>query len=133
MEDATNTPAAAILLVDDHEGIRDIIGEALERAGYRVLTAANVPDAYALWNTRRNDVTLVVTDFHLGPQTGQELVDLIQVHDPDLPFLVMSGLLTSEEILSLRGVVLPALEKPLLIPEFLTAVRQALAMVREEG
>ena len=51
---------ARILVVDDEEVVRELVGEILRRSGYDVLTVASVDDAIALLDDPA--LGLVITD-----------------------------------------------------------------------
>src|SRR3954466_11897456 len=58
-----NTPGDAmggsILVVEDEAAIRDLLAANLQRAGYRVMTAGDVPQAEALVRDSRPDLVLL--------------------------------------------------------------------------
>ncbi len=68
--------AAHILLVDDDALLRRSLAFSLERAGYRVSTAANAEDALALANRDRPDLFLL--DIGLPGMDGLQALRLIQ-------------------------------------------------------
>jgi DNA-binding response OmpR family regulator len=68
--------AAHILLVDDDALLRRSLAFSLERAGYRVSTAANAEDALALASRDRPDLFLL--DIGLPGMDGLEALRLIQ-------------------------------------------------------
>jgi DNA-binding NtrC family response regulator len=81
----------AILLVEDDEDIRGLVTEYLRMAGFRVLGAAGVDDALALWNVDGGAPRLILSDLHLGGKSGYDLYWLIRRHHPALPFIMMSS------------------------------------------
>jgi PAS domain S-box-containing protein len=79
-----------VLLVEDEEAVRLSGARILERAGYRVITAATVPDALAQAATVRPDI--LVTDIVLpGRMDGISLAETLLARWPDLPVLLMTG------------------------------------------
>jgi two-component system phosphate regulon response regulator PhoB len=49
----------SILVVDDEAAIRDLLAANLQRAGYKVMTAGDVPQAEALVRDTRPDLVLI--------------------------------------------------------------------------
>lgn len=87
------TPAgqrgARILLVEDIEGVRQILKNLLELHEFSVLPAATGEDALELARTRRFDA--LVTDVALPGLTGPELARQVRAMHPGMPVLFMSG------------------------------------------
>lgn len=84
-----------VLLVDDDALVRAVLREVLQRAGYRVLCAADGPSALQLYGSYAGTLKLdmVVTDFAMPQMNGFELaVSLTELH-PGLPMLIISGTL----------------------------------------
>lgn len=61
----------AILVVDDAADVRALLNVALTEAGYRVVEAANGPDAIAAYHAHQPD--LVLLDIGLGSMDGLEV------------------------------------------------------------
>lgn len=80
-----------ILIVDDEYLIADILGFALEDAGFLVEKASN--GIAALQALRDKHVDLVITDYMMPRQNGEELAQAIRsdLHLADLPVVLMSG------------------------------------------
>ena len=76
---------ARILVVDDDDGIRELVRMILDIEGHRVVCAAGVAEARKRLESGRID--LVVTDLHLGDGTGFDLIE----HLAETPVIVMSA------------------------------------------
>ena len=63
---------ATILVVDDEQGIREILEEYLTAHGYRVVAAASAEAARALLETE-SAVDMILTDVNMGAMSGIEL------------------------------------------------------------
>jgi GAF domain-containing protein len=83
--------AETILLVEDEDEVRGLLEEILDSYGYRVLAAANGPDALALWQRHRADVDLVLTDVVMPRMSGPELVRRLRAAGADVAVVYMSG------------------------------------------
>ncbi len=84
-------PAGTVLVVDDEAAIRNVAHRVLTRAGYRVVTAADGPEALGL--LQRQDIIpdLVLTDVVMPGMTGAAFADQARAMRPDLQILFMSG------------------------------------------
>ena len=85
------TEGAAILVAEDHAESRALIRYVLEGAGYRVIEAADGPEAVILAESERPD--LILTDLHMPTLSGVEAIRRIREIPTlrDVPVLAMSG------------------------------------------
>jgi CheY-like chemotaxis protein len=81
---------ATILCVDDEAPALYLRRLVLENAGYRVLTATEVPQAMELF--QGNQVDLVIADHLLRGATGGEVAHEMKRLKPDVPIMIFSGL-----------------------------------------
>jgi len=65
-----------IVVVDDHEGMRELLYDALSSAGARVLRATNAFDALAM--VRENAVDALVSDLRMPAMNGLDLARAIR-------------------------------------------------------
>src|SRR5437870_5775981 len=80
---------SSILVVEDEEHFRNIIGEILELEGYDVGLTGSAIEAVHLCQERIPD--LVITDLVMPEMNGQELIRSLRQSHPNLPVLAMSG------------------------------------------
>jgi len=102
-----------ILLVEDEEAVRRLARRVLEEVGYRVLEAADGPEALRLAGRWDDAIDLVVTDVIMPGMSGQELSARLRLQRPWLKILYVSGY-TDDAILQ-HGTLLPNtsfLQKP---------------------
>lgn len=78
-----------ILLVDDEEGIRKVLGISLADKGYEVLTAASGEEALNVF--RRHYPLLVLTDIKMPGMDGIELLRHIKEESPDTEVIMITG------------------------------------------
>ncbi len=78
-----------ILLVDDEEGIRKVLGITLSDKGYKVVTAENGREALQIFRKVRPSV--VITDIKMPEMDGIELLRLIKQEDPDTEVIMITG------------------------------------------
>ena len=117
-----------ILLVEDEPLVRAAASDHLQKAGYRVLAAANGRDALLACENHEGRIDLLLTDMLLpAGLSGVRLARLIQSQAPGAAVAFMSAYpasaLRSEGLLSQRA---ESLEKPFTRDELLRHVRAAL-------
>jgi DNA-binding response OmpR family regulator len=115
--------APTVLLVDDEACIRFSVSRVLQRAGFRVVTAATGLEA--LDRLRSEPVAAVVCDLRLPGLSGAALFEQIQATAPELcgRILIASGDLSEPDtgrLLERTGA--PALLKPYGTSELLGAL-----------
>jgi signal transduction histidine kinase len=81
--------ARNILLVDDEEGIRKVLGISLADRGYAVTTAANGRKALQLFKGIKPSI--VLTDIKMPGMDGIELLQKIKELDPDTEVIMITG------------------------------------------
>jgi CheY-like chemotaxis protein len=115
-----------ILVVDDEESIRDVIGETLELEGYRVAKAANGRAALILIKASRPDA--IVLDLMMPGMDGWGFLEVCRTDElcASTPILVISAYRKLAEIASSLGVQ-ACLEKPFDLDVFLRAIERLLA------
>ena len=79
----------SVLVVDDKQMMRDSVGGTLQRAGYRVVAAAD--GASALDAAARHRPAAVVTDLKMPEMDGLELLKRMREHDDQLPVVLMTA------------------------------------------
>lgn len=81
-----------ILLVEDDEALRDLVGLNLETQGYRVVQAANGLEAIRQYEQLNGAVDMVFTDMVMpGGMTGLEMIQRLRSLNPKLKAMVSSG------------------------------------------
>jgi PAS domain S-box-containing protein len=80
-----------VLVVEDQDGIRDIVGESLRRNGYKVLIAVDGDEALQMASTYSDPIHLLVTDLVMPNIGGRELAHLLMPLRPRMKVLFMSG------------------------------------------
>ena len=90
-------PGAAIrgtetlLLVEDEEALRELVGEFLREHGYVVLEAKNGAAGLRVAEQHRGNIDLLVTDMVMPKMGGRELAERLMVQRPALKTLYLSG------------------------------------------
>lgn len=119
---------ATVLLIDDDDPLREVLAQALNRAGYTVVQATDGKEGVAVALMTAPDV--VVTDLVMPVQEGVETIQALRRHQPNLPIIAISGgLQHSSTYLGIAGRMgaEQVLAKPFSSKELVTAIEAALA------
>jgi PAS domain S-box-containing protein len=113
-----------VLMVEDQSGIRDMLTEALKRAGYTVLAAADGEEAVRLAKEYKSPIHLVLTDLMMPNMGGRELVSILSKLRPNAKVLYMSGYAEVSELDTEMNA--PILQKPFSLNALTAQVRSIL-------
>ena len=80
-----------VLVVEDQDGIRDIVRESLRRNGYKVLIAVDGNEALQMASEYPDPIHLLVTDLVMPNIGGRELAQRLTPMRPGMKVLFMSG------------------------------------------
>jgi CheY-like chemotaxis protein len=80
-----------VLIVDDEQGVRNIVRRLLERGGYRVIEAADGAAALTIIERSEVHIDLLLTDMVMPGMHGRELIARFRAKRPGLPVISMSG------------------------------------------
>lgn len=124
----TRKPAdVRILIVDDEPSIISFVEQAMQRAGYRTLTASN--GRMAIEICEANGVPdLLLTDFKMPGMDGDALAARLRQREPDLKVLYLTGF--ADQLFTERGALWrdeAFLEKPCTVDGLLEAVSMMLS------
>jgi two-component system cell cycle sensor histidine kinase/response regulator CckA len=80
-----------ILVAEDDETLRTLLGIALESCGYTVLKAAGGAEALRLAERHDGAIPLLISDVVMRGMDGCELADRLAALNPNLKVLLLSG------------------------------------------
>ncbi len=116
-----------ILLVEDEEALQLLLSTVLSRAGYRVMSARNAPQALTLAGHGVEGIDLLVSDVIMPGMGGRELADRLLSRRPELKVLFISGYPNDAlGTVGSPGAELAFLTKPFTADELLRKVRETL-------
>ena len=118
---------SSILIVDDEEGIRQVLSDCLRDEGYRIAAAGDGFEALRLLESE--PVDLVILDVWLPNMGGIDVLRKIKADYPEIEVIVISG--HGNINLAVQAVKTGAfdfLEKPLSLEKTITVVQNALKL-----
>jgi two-component system cell cycle sensor histidine kinase/response regulator CckA len=116
-----------VLVVEDEDGVRELVRTILEQHGHPALTARHGRDALQIAERYERPIHLLVTDVVMPEMGGGELVERLTIKRPDLKVLYISGY-TNDEVVrrGVRGSSASFLHKPFTSDELMQRVREVL-------
>ena len=129
----TQAPAASdggqtILIVEDEGDVLSLAAQILKAHGYRVLTAADGPQALLIGQAHKDPIHLLITDVIMPQMDGSTLAQQLCAQRPEMRVLYVSGY--ADERISQHGVLEAGttfLGKPFSVEALIDKVRQVLA------
>ncbi|MCX6358686.1 MAG: PAS domain S-box protein [Armatimonadetes bacterium] len=130
-QQAAPKPAAAgrtsrgehILVVEDEAGLRELMGQMLTHMKYRVTLAANGGEALLLVEEKGLFPDLLLTDMVMPNMDGNELIQRLRRHIPDLKALIMSGYTDGRIVVQANT---PFIRKPVSADALTAKIREVL-------
>ena len=116
-----------VLVVEDQAPLRDITARILARAGYRVLTAGNGPEALAVAAETADPIHVLLTDVVMPEMLGTMLAHTLKQTRPGLKVIFTSGFARPSLEHGARAFEGPLLQKPVPAAELLRQIAEVLA------
>jgi DNA-binding NtrC family response regulator len=79
-----------ILIVDDDDGVREILADFLDVLGYQSVGACDGRDALNL--LKKHQISLVISDIKMPGMDGHEMVEKIKRERADIDVILITGL-----------------------------------------
>lgn len=92
-----------ILVVDDEEDFRRLLRFHFEDLGYLVLEAGDGQEALEVFEERRHEIDLVITDIRMPRLDGERLIQELRRRVPHLPIIGVTGHMDLKDALRLMG------------------------------
>jgi len=125
---------ACVLVVDDDNGVRDLVARMGERMGLQMELSADGHEALTRFRATPEGFDVVLLDLSMPELSGEEVCAGIRAHRPLIPVVFMSGhstpdvLQRTEEV----GCVL-TLAKPFSMAEFRSVIVEAIGGAPPRG
>ncbi len=116
-----------VLVVEDQDGVRELVRAWLEGLGYAVVVATDGVDALEVVERLRRPVDLLLTDVVMPRLGGREVAERLLARWPGLQVVYMSGY--TSDVIARQGILetgVRLLEKPLSQAALARMVREAL-------
>lgn len=78
-----------VLVIEDHDGVAEVIEKVLLHDGHRVLRARDGQEGVSVF--KRHHFDLVITDVVMPVQDGLETIQILRKQKPDLKVVAVSG------------------------------------------
>jgi DNA-binding NtrC family response regulator len=82
-------PPKTVLVIDDEEGVREVLSASLRLKGYRPLVASGGMEGLTLF--RREKIDAVIVDMRMPDMHGREVIAVLRQLDPEVKVLGISG------------------------------------------
>lgn len=117
--------SGTVLVVDDDESVRSLAKNVLQKAGIRILVAADGVEAVEVFQDHRAEVVLVVLDLTMRNRSGEETLRELRRMQPEVKVIVSSGYTAEDVSTQLAGEdAVVFLQKPYKPAQLLDAVRR---------
>ncbi|UFS75831.1 response regulator [Tardiphaga sp. 37S4] len=124
---------ARILIADDEESMRLLVGRAIAMDGHEIVTAEDGAEALEILTERGGAFDLLLTDIKMPVMDGIALALAVARDFPELTILLMTGYADQRErATGLNAIVHDVVTKPFSVADIRTAVADALA-VKNKG
>jgi len=116
-----------ILVVEDNIPVAELERRFLANAGYEVIVATNGQEALDIYQTRKEEMSLVILDLLMPEMSGRDcLMELLKI-DPSIKLLIASGYAPEDELhKEISPLVKGFLHKPFGMIQLLDAVGSVL-------
>ena len=117
-----------ILIADDEESMRLLVGRAIAMDGHEIVTAEDGAEALEILTDQDGAFDLLLTDIKMPIMDGIALALAAARDFPDLTILLMTGFADQRErARGLDAIVTDVLTKPFSLADLRATVRRALA------
>jgi CheY-like chemotaxis protein len=125
--DASLQGDETILLVEDEDGVRELLYKVLTEHGYTVIEARHGRDALSVAAGHSEPIQLLLTDVVMPEMGAGELAEQLLAQRPDLKVLFISGY-TNDEVVrrGVSGHEAAFIQKPFQPEELMRKVREVL-------
>ncbi len=85
-----------IMLVEDELMLMELLKSVFEEDGYRVVTAVDGEEAVKIFNQKKTEIGVVLTDMGLPKLGGWEMFEKLREIDPNVKVILASGFVDQE-------------------------------------
>ncbi len=118
-------PKSRILIVDDEQGIRELLTIELAKLGHTIDTASNGEEAISKIQSEKYDV--VITNIKMPKHDGLEVLDTVKKVSPETEVIMITGYATVENAVeAMKNGAYDFIQKPFNIDEVIALLEKAL-------
>jgi two-component system cell cycle sensor histidine kinase/response regulator CckA len=116
-----------ILVVEDEDGVRNMIHSTLQMNGYKLLEAASGMEGLELSRKHKGKIDLLLTDVVMPQMNGTQLAEQLSASRPEMRIIFMSGY-TEDGVIQLEEMEanMNFLQKPFSLNRLLSKVQEVL-------
>jgi two-component system, cell cycle sensor histidine kinase and response regulator CckA len=117
-----------LLVVEDEEGVREVVSRMAERLGFEVIAAEDGIAALEQVESHHGEFAAVLLDLSMPRMDGHETLQQLRERRPDLPVVLMSGYSEQEvatKLVADAGSSVAFLQKPFLPDDLASVLRRA--------
>lgn len=121
--------AKHILVIDDQESMRSIIGQMLKDKGFEVSAASDGEEGLALFNKNPEAIDLILADINMPKIDGFEFLKKVKHRSPASPVIFLTGV--NEDVAKMVGGehnVDGVIKKPFQVEEVLAVIKKSLSL-----
>ena len=123
-----NGSGELILLVDDEQTLREMIGDILQTFGYRVITASDGNDALMKYAQHQEEIAVVFTDMMMPFMDGPAMIRGLRRFNPKARIIAATGLATQNKIVEAKMLGVDAfVSKPYTAEKLLKVLQEVLS------
>lgn len=119
--------AKHILVIDDQESTRNIIGQMLTDKGYQVTSAADGEEGLTLFYQNPESFDLILADINMPKIDGFEFLKNIKQRSPASPVIFLTGI--NEDVVKIIGEEFKVdgiIRKPFQVDKILEVIKKLL-------
>jgi two-component system cell cycle sensor histidine kinase/response regulator CckA len=116
-----------VLIAEDEEMVRTFIKKILEKAGYKVIVAADGEDAMEKFRQNREDISLILSDVIMPKKSGREILEEVRKEKSGVKGIFISGY--TANVMKEKGIFegdADIITKPFVKDDLLRKVREVL-------
>lgn len=117
---------AKILIVDDEPDVRSMLESILRSEGHQILSVGNGAEAIKIL-MGLEEIDIMITDLHMVPVDGMEIVETGHAERPDMDIIVLSAFINDETFEKLVNLgVSGFVDKPFTLEDLFVPIREIL-------
>ena len=91
MQKISNFKDKILLYVEDEDETREILSTILKKLVSKIYVASNGLEGLEIFNSKKDEINLIITDLHLPFLNGQDLIEEIKKSKDELPILITTS------------------------------------------